>query len=86
MSTSQLATTSSRWVLAALHAALRPVFAQVSGRRDVLLTWCALRQLFGQNRGEEYLPSTLPERNGTLYWSVARNDSAVIIKVRSRNP
>ncbi|KAL1697126.1 alpha-L-arabinofuranosidase C-terminus-domain-containing protein [Schizophyllum commune] len=40
-----------------------------------------VQQLFGQNRGEEYLPSTLPERNGTLYWSVARNDSAVIIKV-----
>ncbi|KAL1724265.1 glycoside hydrolase superfamily [Schizophyllum commune] len=40
-----------------------------------------VQQLFGRNRGEEYLPSTLPERNGTLYWSVARNDSAVIIKV-----
>ncbi|KAL1732386.1 glycoside hydrolase superfamily [Schizophyllum commune] len=40
-----------------------------------------VQQLFGQNRGEEYLPSTLPERNGTLYWGVARNDSAVIIKV-----
>ncbi|KAI4521773.1 glycoside hydrolase [Schizophyllum commune Loenen D] len=40
-----------------------------------------VQQLFAHNRGDEYLPSTLPERNGTLYWSVARNDSAVIIKV-----
>ncbi|KAL1740220.1 glycoside hydrolase superfamily [Schizophyllum fasciatum] len=40
-----------------------------------------VQQLFARNHGDEYLPSTLPTRNGTLYWSVARNDSSVIIKV-----
>lgn len=40
-----------------------------------------VQQLFAFNSGDEYLPSTLPTFNGTLFWSVARNDSAVIIKV-----
>ena len=39
-------------------------------------------QLFRTQRGSEYLPSTLPTFNGTLYWSVTRdtNVSAVLIK------
>lgn len=37
------------------------------------------------NRGDEYLPSTLPDEQGTLFWSVVRNKSPkqVIIKVQS---
>ncbi|THU91952.1 arabinofuranosidase [Dendrothele bispora CBS 962.96] len=41
--------------------------------------------LFGQNRGDEYLPSTLPTRGGTLYWGVVRKTSVtpneIIIKI-----
>jgi alpha-N-arabinofuranosidase len=42
-----------------------------------------VQKLFSLNRGDEYIPSTLPERNGTLFWSVVRNTSPseVIIKV-----
>ncbi|KAH7921558.1 glycoside hydrolase family 51 protein, partial [Leucogyrophana mollusca] len=42
-----------------------------------------VQQLFSLNRGDEYLPSTLPEYNGTLYWSVTRNTAAgeVLIKI-----
>jgi alpha-N-arabinofuranosidase len=42
-----------------------------------------VQQLFSTHRGCEYLPSTLPTFNGTLYWSVTRdtNVSAVLIKV-----
>lgn len=40
-------------------------------------------QLFSLNRGDAYLPSTLPNANGTLFWSVVRKYSTneVIIKV-----
>ncbi|PBK78654.1 alfa-L-arabinofuranosidase precursor [Armillaria solidipes] len=41
--------------------------------------------LFSRNRGDEYIPSTLPARNGTLFWTVVRKTSAIpnelIIKV-----
>ncbi|KAF9041206.1 glycoside hydrolase family 51 protein [Panaeolus papilionaceus] len=42
-----------------------------------------VQQLFSMNRGDEYLPSTLPDEQGTLFWSVVRNKSPkqVIIKV-----
>lgn len=42
-----------------------------------------VQQLFSVNRGDEYLPSTLPTPSGTLFWSVVRQNSpeAVIIKV-----
>jgi alpha-L-arabinofuranosidase len=35
------------------------------------------------NRGDEYLPSTLPAQQGTLFWSVVRETSTnqIIIKV-----
>ncbi|OAX30589.1 hypothetical protein K503DRAFT_213155 [Rhizopogon vinicolor AM-OR11-026] len=39
------------------------------------------QQLFSVNRGTEYLPSTLPTVKGTLYWSVTRDKSTVIIKI-----
>ncbi|KAF9003407.1 arabinofuranosidase [Cyathus striatus] len=44
-----------------------------------------VQKLFSLNRGDEYLPSTLPSRTGTLFWSVVRNTSTqeVIIKVDS---
>lgn len=40
------------------------------------------QQLFSLNRGDVYLPSTLPARTGTLFWSVTRSNAGnVIIKV-----
>ncbi|KAH6900847.1 alpha-L-arabinofuranosidase A [Coprinopsis sp. MPI-PUGE-AT-0042] len=41
-----------------------------------------VQKFFSLYRGDEYLPSTLPERKGTLYWTVVRKTSArqVIIK------
>ncbi|KAJ4482286.1 glycoside hydrolase family 51 protein [Lentinula aciculospora] len=44
-----------------------------------------VQQLFSLNRGDEYLPSTLPDVSGTTFWSVVRNTSVtpnkIIIKV-----
>ncbi|KAF8137028.1 glycoside hydrolase family 51 protein [Boletus edulis] len=42
-----------------------------------------VQQLFSTHRGTEYLPSTLPTYNGTLYWSVTRDTTLrnVYIKV-----
>ncbi|KAH0585745.1 hypothetical protein H2248_008954 [Termitomyces sp. 'cryptogamus'] len=42
-----------------------------------------VQMLFNQNRGDEYIPSTLPSRTGTIFWSVVRNTTAqsIIIKV-----
>lgn len=42
-------------------------------------------QLFSLNKGDEYLPSTLPTRGGTVFWSVTRRiaDHTIIIKVVS---
>ncbi|KAJ3498650.1 hypothetical protein NLJ89_g10193 [Agrocybe chaxingu] len=42
-----------------------------------------VQKLFSHNRGDEYIPSTLPARTGTLYWSVVRKTSTseLIIKV-----
>ncbi|KAG7091743.1 hypothetical protein E1B28_008144 [Marasmius oreades] len=43
-----------------------------------------VQKLFAQNRGDSYLPSTLPSRNGSLHWSVARSGTnGIIIKARS---
>ncbi|KAF9019059.1 glycoside hydrolase family 51 protein [Hymenopellis radicata] len=43
------------------------------------------QQLFCLNRGTDYIPSTLPERNGTLFWTVVQNTAVtptqLIIKV-----
>ncbi|PFH50482.1 glycoside hydrolase family 51 protein [Amanita thiersii Skay4041] len=42
-----------------------------------------VQKLFSLNRGDQYLPSTLPSRTGTLFWSVVRKTSTneIIIKV-----
>ncbi|KAK7059617.1 putative alpha-L-arabinofuranosidase A [Favolaschia claudopus] len=42
-----------------------------------------VQKLFSLNRGDEYLPSTLPVQNGTLFWSVVRKISTqqIIIKI-----
>ncbi|KAF8906091.1 glycoside hydrolase superfamily [Mucidula mucida] len=41
--------------------------------------------LFSLNRGTDYIPSTLPDRNGTLFWTVVQNTATtptqLIIKV-----
>ncbi|KAI0088820.1 glycoside hydrolase family 51 protein [Irpex rosettiformis] len=41
------------------------------------------QKLFSLNKGDEYLPSTLPSQTGTVFWSVVRSnaDKSVIIKV-----
>ncbi|KAJ7716262.1 alpha-L-arabinofuranosidase C-terminus-domain-containing protein [Mycena maculata] len=41
------------------------------------------QKLFSLNRGDEYIPSTLPDELGTLFWSVVRQTSTqeIIIKV-----
>ncbi|PBK63683.1 alfa-L-arabinofuranosidase precursor [Armillaria solidipes] len=48
-----------------------------------------VQQLFGVYRGDEYIPSTLPARDGTVFWSVVRKTSVtpneLIIKVINRN-
>ncbi|TFY83798.1 hypothetical protein EWM64_g208 [Hericium alpestre] len=46
-------------------------------------SYAPLLALFSLNRGDEYLPSTLPSADGTLFWSVARRTSPreVIIKI-----
>ena len=40
-------------------------------------------QMFSLNKGEEYLPSTLPTQGGAVHWSVTRSNSenALFIKV-----
>ncbi|KIP05651.1 glycoside hydrolase family 51 protein [Phlebiopsis gigantea 11061_1 CR5-6] len=42
-----------------------------------------VQKLFATNRGDQYLPSTLPNPTGTLFWSVSRLSTTqeVIIKV-----
>ncbi|KAJ7512579.1 alfa-L-arabinofuranosidase precursor [Mycena galericulata] len=42
-----------------------------------------VQKLFSLNRGDEYIPSTLPEELGTLFWSVVRKTSTkeIIIKI-----
>ncbi|KAK0187261.1 glycoside hydrolase family 51 protein [Armillaria mellea] len=48
-----------------------------------------VQQLFGVYRGDEYIPSTLPARSGTVFWSIVRKTSVtpneLIIKVINRN-
>ncbi|KAK0440615.1 glycoside hydrolase family 51 protein [Armillaria borealis] len=36
-----------------------------------------VQQLFGVYRGDEYIPSTLPARDGTVFWSVVRKTSVI---------
>ncbi|KAJ3571269.1 hypothetical protein NP233_g3865 [Leucocoprinus birnbaumii] len=42
-----------------------------------------VQRLFGQNRGDQYIPSTLPSRTGTAFWSVVRKTSSgqLVIKI-----
>ncbi|KAH9940692.1 glycoside hydrolase family 51 protein [Amylocystis lapponica] len=42
-----------------------------------------VQQLFALNVGDEYLPSTLPAPNGTLFWTVSQNTTSgdVFIKI-----
>ncbi|KAG9224594.1 hypothetical protein CCMSSC00406_0002255 [Pleurotus cornucopiae] len=42
-----------------------------------------VQQLFSLNKGTEYLPSTLPSRNGTVFWGVTRDRTNLIIKASS---
>jgi len=42
-----------------------------------------VQQMFSLNRGDEYLPSTLPSSSGTLFWSVTRRKATneLLIKI-----
>ncbi|KAJ6454677.1 glycoside hydrolase family 51 protein [Mycena sanguinolenta] len=42
-----------------------------------------VQKLFSLNKGDEYLPSTLPDSSGTLFWSVTRRNTTgeLIIKI-----
>ncbi|KAF9497291.1 alfa-L-arabinofuranosidase precursor [Pleurotus eryngii] len=42
-----------------------------------------VQKLFSTNMGNEYIPSTLPSRSGTVFWGVTRNTATgeIIIKV-----
>lgn len=42
-------------------------------------------QLFSIHRGSEYLPSTLPTVNGTLYWSVTRDTEPSVVFIKASN-
>jgi len=46
-----------------------------------------VQKLFSLNRGDEYLPSTLPSATGTLFWSVVRKTSTnqIIFKIANTN-
>jgi alpha-N-arabinofuranosidase len=40
-----------------------------------------VQKLFSLNRGDSYIPSTLPTPTGTLFWSVVRKTNQIIIKI-----
>ncbi|KAH6909588.1 hypothetical protein BKA70DRAFT_1221813 [Coprinopsis sp. MPI-PUGE-AT-0042] len=44
-----------------------------------------VQKFFSLYRGDEYLPSTLPERKGKLYWTVVRNTSTRQISAQRSN-
>ncbi|KZT10497.1 glycoside hydrolase family 51 protein [Laetiporus sulphureus 93-53] len=44
-----------------------------------------VQQLFSLNVGDEYLPSTLPTQNGTLYWSITRSSSTENVYIKLVN-
>lgn len=47
------------------------------------LPFLIYQQMFSLSKGTEYLPSTLPSRTGTVFWSVTRDTSTrqIFIKV-----
>ncbi|EIN08778.1 glycoside hydrolase family 51 protein [Punctularia strigosozonata HHB-11173 SS5] len=47
-----------------------------------------VQKLFSLNRGDEYLPSTLPSSTGTLHWSVTRrvSTSEILFKISNAGP
>ncbi|EIW86263.1 glycoside hydrolase family 51 protein [Coniophora puteana RWD-64-598 SS2] len=44
-----------------------------------------VQQLFSRNKGTDYLPSTLPTANGTLFWSVTSDKYAKAINIKVVN-
>ncbi|KAI0937589.1 hypothetical protein AcV5_000388 [Taiwanofungus camphoratus] len=44
-----------------------------------------VQKLFSLNVGDEYLPSTLPTRNGTLYWTISRASTSGNIFIKISN-
>lgn len=44
-----------------------------------------VRNLFGNYRGDVYLPSTLPSSSGTLFWSVIRNNATSQLYIKIAN-
>ncbi|KAI0795426.1 glycoside hydrolase [Abortiporus biennis] len=44
-----------------------------------------VQKLFSLNRGDEYIPSTLPSRTGTLFWSITRATAAGNLQIKVVN-
>ncbi|KZT22854.1 glycoside hydrolase family 51 protein [Neolentinus lepideus HHB14362 ss-1] len=44
-----------------------------------------VQQLFSVNRGNSYLPSTLPSASGSVFWSVTRQNSPSVILIKVAN-
>lgn len=60
-----------------------PNLVGFNGNTVIKSTSYYAQKLFSLNRGDEYLPSTLPDPNGLTFWSVTRNVSTkeVLIKI-----
>jgi len=80
-------------VFAASYAPLLQNIAGAQGWTPDLITFTAdsvipstsyyVQRLFSLSKGDSYLPSTLPDQNGTVFWSVTSDSSSqsVFIKV-----
>ncbi|KZT10533.1 glycoside hydrolase family 51 protein [Laetiporus sulphureus 93-53] len=83
-------------VFAASYAPLLQVREVTQVTIPCILTLCSastvvrstayyVQQLFSLNVGDEYLPSTLPTQNGTLYWSITRSSSTGDVYIKLVN-
>ncbi|PCH44947.1 glycoside hydrolase family 51 protein [Wolfiporia cocos MD-104 SS10] len=72
-------------VFAACYALLLQnvnISGNVGGHTPTLISF---EYLFNLNKGDEYLPSTLPAHNGTLYWSISRSSSTGDVYIKLVN-
>jgi len=44
-----------------------------------------VQQAFSLSKGDSYLPSTLPDQNGTVFWSVTRDSSTKTVFIKVSN-
>jgi hypothetical protein len=43
-------------------------------------------KMFSESQGDEYLPTTLPQASGTVFWSVTRTQDKLFVKVALSPP